>query len=359
MALVLKLNENRFKPLFAELAEWGGNLPAYAAASARDTVRAAAATARRCAWLALVSHLSRALRSVFTPYFQNVLDTICDSVTSRPAAPLTAPSRKKQKASATAARPAVASAAPAESDPGGNADLVVLRNRAVACMHRCCMHDTQGFITADRFERFLTPLVARVAAEGARSATPGDAPETPEAEEDGDLTAAVQLGSRTRLRRSAVAAVAALAQLGVTAQDDAAWKRLNNQVRRISPHPPKPAAGELQLGALVWLVQCLGVGCAPARIRVLRAVACCDGQRVQVMMLTRSEAAGTRLAAVEAAYNLAARLRSDVIALLPETLPFLSELLEDSAAAVAARNAELIALLEEISGEDLQEYLRP
>lgn len=77
------------------------------------------------------------------------------------------------------------------------------------------------------------------------------------------------------------------------------------------------------------------------------------------MLLTRSESAGTRLAAMEASFNFAARLRSDFIALLPETLPFLSELLEDSAAAVAARNADLIALLEEISGEDLQEYLRP
>lgn len=76
-------------------------------------------------------------------------------------------------------------------------------------------------------------------------------------------------------------------------------------------------------------------------------------------MLTRSEAAGTRLAAVEAAFNLATRLRTDIVALLPETLPFLSELLEDSAAAVAARNGELVALLEDISGEDLQEYLRP
>lgn len=77
------------------------------------------------------------------------------------------------------------------------------------------------------------------------------------------------------------------------------------------------------------------------------------------MMLTRSEAAGTRLAAVEAAFNFAARLRSDIIALLPETLPFLAELLEDGSAAVAARNRDLVALLEEISGEDLQEYLRP
>lgn len=218
VALVLKLNEKRFKPLFVELSEWGANLPGYAAAAESDAARAAAATARRCAWLAVVSHLSRGLRSLFTPYFQNVLDVMCDAIASDSPVPLMKPSRKKQKAAPTAT--AADSAAPVA---GG--DVEVLRDRAVACMHRCCMHDTQGFVTADRFERFLAPLVARVAELGVQSDPPA------RAEEDTDLTAGLQLGTRTHLPHSAVAAVAALVQLGVSAQDDAAWKRLNNQVR--------------------------------------------------------------------------------------------------------------------------------
>lgn len=44
--------------------------------------------------------------------------------------------------------------------------------------------------------------------------------------------------------------------------------------------------------------------------------------------------------------------------LLPETLPFLSELLEDPDAAVEARVQGLVKLLEEVSGEDLNEYLK-
>lgn len=222
---MLKLNENRFKPLFTELAEWGTNLPAYAAAAESDEVRAAAATARRAAWLAAVSHLSHALRSLFTPYFQNVLDVMCDALAADAPAPLMRPSRKKQKAAAGGQGDAAPSDAAA-------VDAEVLRERAVACIHRCCMHDTQGFITADRFERFLAPLVARVAERGAAVA-PADR-DSAGAQEDGDLTAGLALGTRTRLPHSAVAAVAALVQLGVCAQEDAAWKRLNNQVRLLS-----------------------------------------------------------------------------------------------------------------------------
>lgn len=44
--------------------------------------------------------------------------------------------------------------------------------------------------------------------------------------------------------------------------------------------------------------------------------------------------------------------------LLPETLPFLAELLEDAEAGVEARAAGLLRALEELSGESLAEYLK-
>jgi len=44
--------------------------------------------------------------------------------------------------------------------------------------------------------------------------------------------------------------------------------------------------------------------------------------------------------------------------LLPETLPQLAELLEDADVAVEARAQEVVAALEELSGEKLDEYLR-
>jgi U3 small nucleolar RNA-associated protein 10 len=75
--------------------------------------------------------------------------------------------------------------------------------------------------------------------------------------------------------------------------------------------------------------------------------------------LTRREEATCRLAAVEVIHNLVGRLREEYLTLLPESLPFLSELLEDSSPAVLARTQELTKVLEELSEEDLQEYLRP
>lgn len=40
-----------------------------------------------------------------------------------------------------------------------------------------------------------------------------------------------------------------------------------------------------------------------------------------------------------------------------QTIPFIAELLEDTDAAVEARTQQLVALLEEISGEKLDQYM--
>ena len=44
--------------------------------------------------------------------------------------------------------------------------------------------------------------------------------------------------------------------------------------------------------------------------------------------------------------------------LLPECLPFLSELMEDSSREVVAAAAETIKFIEELSGEKLDSYLQ-
>jgi U3 small nucleolar RNA-associated protein 10 len=76
-------------------------------------------------------------------------------------------------------------------------------------------------------------------------------------------------------------------------------------------------------------------------------------------MLTRSTTTTVRLAAIEVAYNLVAHLREEYLPMLPETLPFLSELREDTEVSVVARAVDTIQLLESLSEESLEEYLRP
>ena len=48
----------------------------------------------------------------------------------------------------------------------------------------------------------------------------------------------------------------------------------------------------------------------------------------------------------------------EYLLLLPECLPFLSELLEDDASDVTAQTGELIRYIEELSGEKLDAYLQ-
>ena len=47
----------------------------------------------------------------------------------------------------------------------------------------------------------------------------------------------------------------------------------------------------------------------------------------------------------------------DYLSLLPESLQFISELLEDDSELVATKVAELVNLIEELSGEEIGNYL--
>jgi len=57
-------------------------------------------------------------------------------------------------------------------------------------------------------------------------------------------------------------------------------------------------------------------------------------------------------------HKLFQEVGEEYLLLLPECLPFLSELLEDDAADVTAAAGELIRYIEELSGEKLDAYLQ-
>lgn len=48
----------------------------------------------------------------------------------------------------------------------------------------------------------------------------------------------------------------------------------------------------------------------------------------------------------------------EFLSLLPETLPFISEVMEDDAEEVVAAAHALIRRMEDLSGESMQEYLK-
>ncbi|KAG2446493.1 hypothetical protein HYH02_008484 [Chlamydomonas schloesseri] len=316
VALTMKLSEARFKPLFLRLLEWastvsvpeGGSEPSY--------------LGRMVALYGAVNALTDRLRSVLVPYFRYLLDSaIAHLGGDDGAAGGVRRGKKKLKRASAAAALAEAEAAAAAAADGADDQAAaqvklawLLRLRIVRALHRCCLHDSVSFIDAERFARLHPALLGQLEAEPPAAAMP--LLRSP-AHADADLTAYLKLGAATRSYTSAdgaaaasgplgAAAVGCLLALAVAANNDALWKPLNH-------------------GAL---------------------------------MLTRSSEPRVRALALEVVAQLVDRLREEYLVLLPESLPFLSELLEDVDAGVAERVRQVVAQLEEISGEKLDEYLK-
>jgi len=79
---------------------------------------------------------------------------------------------------------------------------------------------------------------------------------------------------------------------------------------------------------------------------------------VQVLMSTRSDDPVERRRALEVVLQLVGRLGEEYVMLLPEAMPFLAELLEDPELHIQNGTRELLRKLEEITGENFDEYLK-
>jgi U3 small nucleolar RNA-associated protein 10 len=79
---------------------------------------------------------------------------------------------------------------------------------------------------------------------------------------------------------------------------------------------------------------------------------------LQTLFLTRHKHAWVRGASVRTLIAFATVVGGEFLTFLPETLPFVSELMEDDSREVEALCHTLIRRLEDLSGESLQEYLR-
>ncbi|EPS73229.1 hypothetical protein M569_01520 [Genlisea aurea] len=77
----------------------------------------------------------------------------------------------------------------------------------------------------------------------------------------------------------------------------------------------------------------------------------------EVLMQTRSEKVRARVLGVRVVKFLVDNLRDGYMALLPETIPFLGELLEDGEVTVKTLAQQVIVEMETITGESLKDYL--
>ncbi|XP_046399312.1 HEAT repeat-containing protein 1 [Ischnura elegans] len=77
----------------------------------------------------------------------------------------------------------------------------------------------------------------------------------------------------------------------------------------------------------------------------------------QILLKTRHSNSKVRLAGLSALLELGKQLGEDFLPLLPETVPFLAELMEDEEEEVEAAAQKAIATLSDVLGEPLQKYL--
>ena len=79
---------------------------------------------------------------------------------------------------------------------------------------------------------------------------------------------------------------------------------------------------------------------------------------LQVLMCTRNPQQEEKLAALAVISGLVSKVQEEYLVLLPEALPFLAELLEDTEPTVVAATQTLLKKLEELSGQSLNEYMK-
>jgi U3 small nucleolar RNA-associated protein 10 len=99
----------------------------------------------------------------------------------------------------------------------------------------------------------------------------------------------------------------------------------------------------------------------PAITALASAASSSDHQKEmnsRILSLMRADEASTRLAAVKCEQALTERLGEDWLALLPEMLPIITELLEDDDETVELETRRWIKKVEEILGESLDSMLQ-
>eukprot|EP00879_Flechtneria_rotunda_P008773 GHRR01009188.1.p1 GENE.GHRR01009188.1~~GHRR01009188.1.p1 ORF type:complete len:424 (-),score=246.50 GHRR01009188.1:357-1505(-) len=312
-ALVMKLSESKFKPLFLRLVEWAN---AGSSAAASDSSRSSAqGQARAAAFMAAVCTLAHRLRGVFVPYYRYFSVLLMKHLAGINADTGKRPNKKQKKAAAAAANQA-----------GQDATLVsgwLARLCAVRAVHLLALHVPAGPAAQEQqegFDRLLPLLVDQVsqgppaavaavlAKQGSDSAL--DLPGGPAAALGAVGKAVAAAGASQQLLDCCdivgTAAVGALLQLAMAGGSDVVWKPLHHAL----------------------------------------------------LMATRGGNIRAKLLALGGVSRLAELLREEYLMLLPEALPFVSELIEDGDMAVEAAAQGLVVQLEALSGERLEQYLR-
>ncbi|KAM6951021.1 HEAT repeat-containing protein 1 [Aplochiton taeniatus] len=243
LAMVMKLSEVSFRPLFFKLFDW-----CKVQAATKD---------RLLTFYRLADCIADRLKGLFVLFAGQLIKPFCDLL---------------MQTNVTKTDEALF-----DSDNGAEKSGTLL-HYVLDCLHKIFLYATQRFLSKERAEALMAPLVDQL-----------------------DNTLGGEEVYQARVTKHLVPCVG---QYSVAMGDDTQWKTLNYQILLKTRH----ASSKVRFSALLMLME------------------------------------------------LAGKLRENYLVLLPETIPFLAELMEDECEEVEHQVQKVIQEMETILGEPLQSY---
>lgn len=241
LAMVMKLSEVTFRPLFFKLFDW----------SKSDSKE------RLLTFCRLSDRVAERLKGLFVLFAGNLVKPFADLLrqtnSSETGERLFASCRGEEKSS-------------------------LLLQYVLDCLHKIFLYDTQRFLSKERADALMGPLV--------------------------DQLENMLGGDQVYQQRVIQHLVPCVGQFSVALADDTQWKTLNYQILLKTRH----ADSKVRFSALLMLME------------------------------------------------LASKLKENYMVLLPETIPFLAELMEDECEEVEQQVQKVVQEMENILGEPLQSY---
>ncbi|TDG97662.1 hypothetical protein EPR50_G00210190 [Perca flavescens] len=240
IAMVMKLSEVTFRPLFFKLLDWSKS----------------GSTERVLTFYRLVDFIAERLKGLFVLFAGNLVKPFADLL--------------NQTNSCQTGTPLFGSSCEEKT--------CLLLGFVLDCLQKIFLFDTQRFLSRERAEALLTPLVDQ-------------------------LENSVG-GQQQYEQRVTQHLVPCLGQFSVALADESLWKTLN----------------------------------------------------YQILLKTRNADSKVRFSALVMLMELASKLKENYMVLLPETIPFLAELMEDECEEVEQQVQKVVQEMENILGEPLQSY---
>ncbi|XP_070707428.1 HEAT repeat-containing protein 1 [Pempheris klunzingeri] len=241
IAMVMKLSEVTFRPLFFKLFDWSKS----------------GSAERLLTFYRLTDRVADRLKGLFVLFAGNLVKPLADLL--------------RQTNSSKTGDFLFGSC-------GGEEKTGLLLHYVLDCLHKIFLYDTQRFLSKERANTLMGPLL--------------------------DQLENTQGGEQVYQQRVTQHLVPCVGQFSVALADDTEWKTLN----------------------------------------------------YQILLKTRHTDAKVRFSSLLMLMELASKLKENYMVLLPETIPFLAELMEDDCEEVEQQVQKVVQEMENILGEPLQSY---